>query len=393
MIYIWISENIQIIIESLLDKMTIKIFDVQTGKEKNKKIEEIEFEEKEEDLKEEHYMLKEILEQPETIKKAAEQNEQKLLETAMEILRAKNVIFTACGTARYAAIIGRYLFSKIAKKFSEVIMAHEFQYFIDSVDKDTLIIAVSQSGETADVLEGVKKAKENGAKIVAITNVENSSLARMSDFVFYLNCGPEIAVASTKAFTGQLVVLYLLAFATINKIQICKIKLKNIGKKVEETIIKNDETLKKLAIKLKDKGDFYFIARGIDFAIASEGALKLKETSYIHAEGMPAGELKHGTLSLIEDGTPVVVICPKDYTYEETLNNAQETKVRGAFLIGVSDEENELFDSWLRIPKVEEIFYPLLTVIPLQLLAYYISVARGNNPDKPRNLAKSVTVK
>jgi len=393
MIYIWISENIQIIIESLLDKMAIKIFDVQTGKEKNKKIEEIEFEEKEEDLKEEHYMLKEILEQPETIKKAAEQNEQKLLETAMEILRAKNVIFTACGTARYAAIIGRYLFSKIAKKFSEVIMAHEFQYFIDSVDKDTLIIAVSQSGETADVLEGVKKAKENGAKIVAITNVENSSLARMSDFVFYLNCGPEIAVASTKAFTGQLVVLYLLAFATINKIQICKIKLKNIGKKVEETITKNDETLKKLAIKLKDKRDFYFIARGIDFAIASEGALKLKETSYIHAEGMPAGELKHGTLSLIEDGTPVVVICPKDYTYEETLNNAQETKVRGAFLIGVSDEENELFDSWLRIPKVEEIFYPLLTVIPLQLLAYYISVARGNNPDKPRNLAKSVTVK
>ena len=373
--------------------MTIKIFDVETGKEKNKKIEEIEFEEKEEDLKEEHYMLKEILEQPETIKKAAEQNEQKLLETAMEILRAKNVIFTACGTARYAAIVGRYLFSKIAKKFSEVIMAHEFQYFIDSVDKDTLIIAVSQSGETADVLEGVKKAKENGAKIVAITNVENSSLARMSDFVFYLNCGPEIAVASTKAFTGQLVILYLLAFATINKIRACKIKLKSLAKKVEETITKNEETLKKLAIKLKDKGDFYYIARGIDFAIASEGALKLKETSYIHAEGMPAGELKHGTLSLIEDGTPVVVICPKDYTYEETLNNAQETKVRGAFLIGVSDEENELFDSWLRIPETEEIFYPLLTVIPLQLLAYYISVARGNNPDKPRNLAKSVTVK
>lgn len=374
-------------------KMTIKIFDVETGKEKNKKIEEIEFEEKEEDLKEEHYMLKEILEQPETIKKAAEQNEQKLLETAMEILRAKNVIFTACGTARYAAIVGRYLFSKIAKKFSEVIMAHEFQYFIDSVDRDTLIIAVSQSGETADVLEGVKKAKENGAKIVAITNVENSSLARMSDFVFYLNCGPEIAVASTKAFTGQLVILYLLAFATINKIRACKIKLEYLAKKVEETITKNDETLKKLAVKLKDKGDFYYIARGIDFAIASEGALKLKETSYIHAEGMPAGELKHGTLSLIEDGTPVVVICPKDYTYEETLNNAQETKVRGAFLIGVSDEENELFDSWLRIPETEEIFYPLLTVIPLQLLAYYISVARGNNPDKPRNLAKSVTVK
>ncbi len=373
--------------------MTIKFFDVETGKEINKKTEEVKSEEKEEELKEEHYMLKEILEQPETIKKATEQDEQKLLETAMEILRAKNVIFTACGTARYAAIVGRYLFSKIAKKFSEVIMAHEFQYFIDSVDKDTLIIAVSQSGETADVLEGVKKAKENGAKIVAVTNVENSSLDRISDQTFFLNCGPEIAVASTKAFTGQLAVLYLLAFATVNKIQEVKIELKKVSEKVEEIISQNGGLLKELAEKLKDHQDFYFIARGIDFAIAAEGAIKLKEISYAHAEGMPAGELKHGTLSLIEEGIPIVAICPKDYTYEETLNNVQEAKSRGGFIIGVSDEKNEIFDSWLKIPKIEEIFYPLLTVIPLQLLAYYLAVARGNNPDKPRNLAKSVTVK
>lgn len=372
--------------------MAIKIFDVETGKEINRKIEELKWREKEEELKGKHYMLKEILEQPGTIKKATGQDEQKLLETAMEILRAKNVIFTACGTARYAAIVGRYLFSRIAKKFSEVIMAHEFQYFIDSVDKNTLIIAVSQSGETADVLEGVKKAKENGAKIIAVTNVENSSLDRISDQSFFLNCGPEIAVASTKAFTGQLVVLYLLAFATVNKIQESKIKLKEVAGKVEEIISRNGGSLKGLTEKLKDKEDFYFIARGIDFAIASEGALKLKEISYAHAEGMPAGELKHGTLSLIDKGTPVVVICPKDYTYEETLNNVQEAKSRGAFIIGVSDEKNEIFDSWLEIPKVDEIFYPLLTVIPLQLLAYYLAIARGNNPDKPRNLAKSVTV-
>ncbi len=371
--------------------MTIKIFDVGTKKEINKKIEEVKFEERENYLKGKHYMLKEILEQQETVKKATEQDEQKLLETAMEILRAKNVIFTACGTARYAAIIGRYLFSKIAKKFSEVIMAHEFQYFVDSVDKDTLVIAISQSGETADVLEGVKKAKENGAKIVSVTNVENSSLARISDKIFFLNCGPEIAVASTKAFTGQLVVLYLLAFATIYKIQEGKIKLKEIGDKIKSIIDK--DILKELSEKLKDKKDFYFIARGIDFAIASEGALKLKELSYAHAEGMPAGELKHGTLSLIEEGTTVIAICPKDYTYEETLNNALEAKSRGGFIIGVSDEGNEIFDVWIKIPKVDEIFYPLLTIIPLQLLAYYLAVAKGNNPDKPRNLAKSVTVK
>ncbi len=373
--------------------MTIKIFDVETGKDINKKIEELKVDFKEEELEKEHYMLKEILEQPETIKKATEQDEKKLIETVMEVLRAKNVIFTACGTARYAAIVGRYLFSKIAKKFSDVIMAHEFQYFTESVDKDTLVIAISQSGETADVLEGLKKAKERGAKIVAITNSENSSLDRISDKTFFLNCGPEIAVASTKAFTSQLVVLYLLAFAMINKSQEEKIKLKEIGDKVEETISQNNELIKKFAEKLKDKKDFYFIARGIDFAIASEGALKLKELSYAHAEGMPAGELKHGTLSLIEEGTPIVTICPKDYTYEETLNNIQEAKSRGGFIIGVSDEGNEIFDSLLKIPKVEEIFYPLLTVIPLQLFAYHLAVARGNNPDKPRNLAKSVTVK
>jgi glucosamine--fructose-6-phosphate aminotransferase (isomerizing) len=289
--------------------------------------------------------------------------------------------------------VGRYLFSKIAKKFSEVIMAHEFQYFSDSINKETLVIAVSQSGETADVLEGVIKAKNNGAKIIAITNVKNSSLARISDYSFYLNCGPEIAVASTKAFTGQLVVLYLLAFATVNKSDKGKIKLKEIGDKIKSIIDGNKDILKELAEKLKYKKDFYFIGRGIDFAIASEGALKLKEISYAHAEGMPAGELKHGTLSLIEEGTPIIVICPKDYTYEETLNNAQEAKSRGGFIIGVSDKENEIFDAWMKIPEVEEIFYPIVSVIPLQLFAYHLAVAKGNNPDKPRNLAKSVTVK
>lgn len=373
--------------------MKLCILDVKTGEEKRIKFEEIRNDTIEDELKENHYMLKEILEQPETIKKSTEQNEIELLEVAMEILRAKNVVFTACGTARHAAIIGRYLLSKISKKFSEVIMAHEFQYFCDSINGDTIVIAVSQSGETADVLEGVKKAKERGSKIVAITNVENSSLARIADYTFYLNCGPEIAVASTKAFTSQLVVLYLIAFATMNKIEKSRFLLKEIGDNIKNEIESTQKTIDGIVERLKDKSDFYYIARGIDFAIASEGALKLKEISYIHAEGMPAGELKHGTLSLIEKGTPIVAICPDDYTYEETLNNVQEAKARGGFVIGVSDRENPLYDVWLKIPKVDEIFYPLVAVIPLQLLAYRLAVARGNNPDKPRNLAKSVTVK
>ena len=373
--------------------MGISIINVELGKEIEKEIEEIDLDEKEEEMRCEHYMLKEILEQPQTIKKALEQDELNLLEIAMEMLRVDKVIFIGCGTSRYAAIIGRYLLSKIGQKFSEVIIAHEFQYFSDSIDRNTLVIAISQSGETADVLEGVKIAKENGAKIVAITNVPNSSLARVADLVLYTNCGTEVGVAATKSFTAQLVVLYLLGFGTVNRIQKCKLELKKISKKVEEVISENESLIKKLAEKLKSKEDFYYIARGIDFAIASEGALKLKEISYIHAEGMPAGELKHGTLSLIDEGTPVVAICPNDYTYEETINNALEAKTRGGLIIGVSDKKNEVFDYWIKIPKVEEIFYPIVSVIPLQLLAYYLAVARGNNPDKPKHLAKAVTVK
>ena len=371
--------------------MEFKIIDVKTGEIISKEIEEIDWNEKGDKINYEHYMLKEILEQSKTILNALNQDNKELIDVALDILRSRDVIFTACGTSRYAAIIGRYLLSKIAKKFSEVIIASEFQYFSNSVDKNTLVIAISQSGETADVLEGVKKAKENGAKIIALTNVKGSSLSKMVDKVFYLNCGPEVAVAATKSFTAQLTILYLFAFATINKIQEGKSKLKEIAKKVEELIKINN--LESIAYKLRDGSDFYYIARGIDFAIASEGALKLKEISYVHAEGMPAGELKHGTLSLIEKNTPVIIICPKDYTYEETINNAIEAKTRGALIIGVSDEKSDVFDYWIKIPKVEEIFYPIISVIPLQLFAYYLAIANGNNPDKPRNLAKSVTVK
>jgi len=340
------------------------------------------------------FMMKEITEAPEAMRCALMQDRSLILEMAMDILRTKQVVITACGTSRYAALVGRYLFSKLAGKFCDVVMASEFHYFSDSVDKNTLVIAISQSGETADVLEGVKKARENGATIFSLVNMVGSSIARMSDRVVYLNCGPEIGVAATKSFMSQLAILYLLAFTMANRLEEGVEKVRDdLCPKIEEILSRNGVRLRELAERTKDKNDFYYIARGINFAIAAEGALKLKEISYIHAEGMPAGELKHGTLALIEEGTPVVVICPKDYTFEETLANAAETKARGAFVIGVSEERHPLFDEWIEIDSVEEIFYPLVTIVPLQLLAYHLAVARGKDPDRPRNLAKSVTVK
>jgi glucosamine--fructose-6-phosphate aminotransferase (isomerizing) len=339
------------------------------------------------------YMLKEIMEQPQVIKDTLTQNKDVFNEIALDILRSNQVIITACGTSRYAALIGRYLFSRVGKKFCDVIMSSEFQYFTDSINKDTLVIAVSQSGETADVIEGVKQAKQSGAKVVSVVNRPMSMLSELSNYVIYLNCGPEIGVAATKSYTSQLIIFYLLAFAMVNCFDISVNMLDNIRTTISKTIHLNNKKLIKLSNKLKDKRDFYYIARGINFAIASEGALKLKEISYIHAEGMPAGELKHGTLALIEENTPVIVICPDDYTYTETLNNAIEAKSRGAYIIAVSDRENEIYDFWIKIPKVDEILYPLVTVVPLQLIAYYMAIALGLDPDKPRNLAKSVTVK
>ncbi len=340
-----------------------------------------------------YFMLKEIMEQAQVLSQIVHQDEKRFTNIALDILRARQVIITACGTSRHAALVGRYLFSKVGKKFCDVVMASEFGYFADSVDKGTVVIAVSQSGETADILEGVKAARDAGAQVISIVNRPNSILADLSHHVIYLNCGSEIAVAATKSFLSQLAIFYLLSFSMVNSFDEAAAKLTDLSNKITRVLDWNKSELIKLSQKLKDKNDFYYIARGINFAIASEGALKLKEISYIHAEGMPAGELKHGTLALIEPGTPVVVICPADYTFSETLSNAMETKSRGAYIIGVSDKESDIYDSWVKIPKVDELLYPMVAVVPLQLLAYYLAINRGCDPDKPRNLAKSVTVK
>jgi len=340
-----------------------------------------------------YFMLKEIMEQAQVLSQIIHQDGKRFTEIALDILRARQVIITACGTSRYAALVGRYLFSRVGKKFCDVVMASEFGYFAGSVDKNTIVIAVSQSGETADVVEGVKAAKDAGAQIISVINRPNSLLADLSHQVIYLNCGSEIAVAATKSFLSQLVIFYLLSFSMVNAFDEAVAKLTSLNSEITRVLDWNKSELIKLSQQLKDKNDVYYIARGINFAIAAEGALKLKEVSYIHAEGMAAGELKHGTLALIEPGTPVVVICPADYTFPETLSNATEAKSRGAYIIGVSDKESNIYDSWVKLPEVDELLYPMVAVVPLQLLAYYLAINRGCDPDKPRNLAKSVTVK
>ncbi|NYZ78317.1 glutamine--fructose-6-phosphate transaminase (isomerizing), partial [Candidatus Micrarchaeota archaeon] len=321
-----------------------------------------------------HYMLKEIMEQPAALRNALNQDLDYVQQFAEDLKKA-NVIAIACGTARHSAVVGKHLFDKIAGKQIEVMIASEFAYFADNVPKDAIVLAVSQSGETADVLEGLKKAKARGARIYSIVNVVGSTIARLSDKVIYINAGPEIGVASTKAFVNQVGVFYMLAYAIAGKIEEGLQDLKHASALVEKTLNENDVRMRALAEKIKTKKDVYFIGRGVNFPIALEGALKLKEISYIHAEGMPAGELKHGTIALIEKGVPVIALNPRDYTFSDTVSNAMETKARGAFVIGVSSEKHECYDEFIQLPDVEKQsngeprpYYLLLEIIPLQIL-------------------------
>ena len=339
-----------------------------------------------------HHMLTEIYEQPWAIGQALLQNKETLNRAVLDILRAGQLIITACGTSRHAALLGRYMMSHIGKKLSEVVTGSEFKYFLDSLSRNSLVIAVSQSGETADVLDGVNGAKSVGAEILSIVNRVNSQLARKSDIVLPLGSGEEIGVAATKTFEAELVVFYLLAFSMANQLDWITGQLRDISQLIQNNLEGDANQAQRLAERLRAAKDCYFIARGSNLHIATEAALKLKEIAYIHSEGMPAGELKHGTLALIEKGTPVFSICPHDYTFSDTMANAEEAKARGAYLIGVSDSKENVFDEWIKLPVVDEILYPLVTIAPLQLFAYYSAVVRGLDPDRPRNLAKSVTV-
>jgi glutamine---fructose-6-phosphate transaminase (isomerizing) len=337
-----------------------------------------------------HYTLKEINEQPKTVVSASLQDPRNVERFAQAIRKAKSLYITASGTSYHAGLLMKFRLNKEAKIRADAVVAGELKEHTEFLGKGSVVVALSQSGETADVMEAVKEAKKRGAKVYSIVNAVGSSLARESDGVLLLNCGPEVGVAATKSFTAQVVVAGMVVDAVLGR------RKSNGFKELSEAVaeaLKCDGQVQDLVREYRNRPDFYFVARGYQSPVAMEGALKLKELSYIHAEGMPASELKHGTLALIERGTPVVMINPSGANHDESLSNAEELRARGADLIGISDEADEVYKHLICLPRVQPKFTPIVEAIPLQLLAYHMSVAKANDPDYPRNLAKSVTVK
>jgi glutamine---fructose-6-phosphate transaminase (isomerizing) len=358
-----------------------------------------------------HFMLKEIHEQAETIQNAMrgrlmeEEGTVKLgglSEVAHKIKHAPRLIFAACGTSWHAALIGEYMLEQYALIPVEVEYASEFRYRNPILNKGDVVILISQSGETADTLAALREAKAQGATVIGICNVVGSSIARESDGGVYIHAGPEIGVASTKAFTSQLIVLALLTIMIARSkgmprekgIELVR-ELKLLPEKVQ-SILSNTKQIEYIASEFSTSKNFLYLGRGYNFPAALEGALKLKEISYIHAEGYPAAEMKHGPIALIDENMPVVIIAPHDRTYEKIMSNIQEVKARSGKVIAIVNEEEDsirqLADYRICVPSTLDLFSPILAVIPLQLLAYYMAVARGCNVDQPRNLAKSVTV-
>ncbi|HVX25771.1 MAG TPA: glutamine--fructose-6-phosphate transaminase (isomerizing), partial [Parafilimonas sp.] len=360
----------------------------------------------------EHFMLKEIFEQPQTIydclrgRLDAEKGTitmSGIQQYAEQIINAPRIIMVACGTSWHAGLVAEYIFEELCRIPVEVEYASEFRYRNPVINKGDVIIAISQSGETADTLVAIENAKEQGAIILGVLNVVGSSIARKSHAGAYTHAGPEIGVASTKAFTAQLAVLTMIALKIAHQkksideeryFSLCK-ELIEIPDKVA-TVLKQQENIKALAEKYKDANDFLYLGRGYNFPVALEGALKLKEISYIHAEGYAAAEMKHGPIALVDENLPVVFVATKDSYHHKIISNMQEIKARKGKVISIITEGDEvsptLSDDVIIVPPADEIVAPMLSVIPLQLLAYYIGVAKGFDVDKPRNLAKSVTV-
>ena len=357
------------------------------------------------------FMAKEIYEQPkgveDTLMRRLDENGRIKLDdikiTKEDLDKINKVYIVACGTAYHAGLVGKYAIEKFAKIPVIADIASEFRYSDPFVDENTLIIIVSQSGETADTLAALRDAKEKGARVLSITNVVGSSIARESDDIFYTWAGPEIAVASTKAYTTQLMAFYMIALnlamtkGTITEEEYFKMIdiLKEMPSKVEK-VLECDKLVEEIAAEIKDKNDIFYLGRGLDYALAMEGSLKIKEISYMHAEAFAAGELKHGTIALIEEGTPVIAIATQEALFEKMVSNMQEVKARGAKVIAIAKEHNKEVeksaDRVIYIPEVEDMFASITAVVPMQLLSYHVAKMRGCDIDKPRNLAKSVTV-
>jgi glucosamine--fructose-6-phosphate aminotransferase (isomerizing) len=341
-----------------------------------------------------YFTLKEIHEQVRTIFKSMQQK-QKSMESFCNILKsAKDVYVTGSGTSYHSALLAKHILSKYSRIRTEAIMSSEFQYSTESLDENSVIIAISQSGETADVLKSVQAAREKGAKVLSIVNVTTSSLARLSDCFLEVKCGPEIGVAATKSFTSQLAVLYFITDTISGNSAGITTNSTELSAAIQQTL-ELEPIIAKIAKETKSARDIYIVGRSIHFPICLEGALKIKELAYIHAEGIAAGELKHGPLALIDKNSVVIILNPNDFTYTDTVSNAHVIKSRGAMLIGISDkskDDDKLYDYFINIPSVREQLLPLIEIIPLQILAYYLALSNNIDPDYPRNLAKSVTV-
>ena len=359
----------------------------------------------------EHFMIKEIHEQPEvigeTLNRRLDENDRIKIDgislSKEEINQFDKVYIVACGTAYFAGLVGKYLIEKIAKIPVEVDVASEFRYRDPLVDDKTLLIAISQSGETLDTLEALREGKRKGARVLSVVNVVGSSVARESDDVFYTWAGPEISVASTKAYTTQLMCMYILALyigevkGSISDEYYNKIisELKSTPEKLQAVLDRKGE-VETLANIFYSRNDIFFIGRGLDSCVSYEGSLKLKEVSYINSLAITAGELKHGTIALVEDDTLIFALASQDFLFEKMLSNIEEVKTRGARVVGIAKKSQNAIqskaDEVIFIPDCADEITPLLTVVPLQLFAYYVAKRRGTNVDKPKNLAKSVTV-
>ena len=354
-----------------------------------------------------HFMLKEIHEQPKAIKDtlAGRISMDKSVSFDMlkpeDIENVEKIYIVACGTAYHAGLVGKTAIEKMTGIPVEVDIASEFRYRDPIIKPNYLLVVISQSGETADTLAALRLAKSHGAKVLAVTNVVGSTVSREADFVFYTHAGPEIAVASTKAYTTQLIAMYTLAlFIAENKKTLSAKKIKDYKfdllktPELVEKILENEEAIRKLSMQFTKETDIFFLGRGLDWAVAMEGSLKLKEISYIHSEPYAGGELKHGPIALIEKDTVVISVSTNEYLKPKMDSNVKEVVTRGAYVLGILNEKfsNMGYDDVFYIPDIDEMLSPIISVIPLQLIAYYVSTAKGLDVDKPRNLAKSVTV-
>ena len=395
-----------------VQKDDIKLFDL-SGKKINKDIFEVDWDaEMAEKAGYDHYMLKEINEQPDSIRRVlngrispAGIDFSEIGFSEEEIAEFDKLYVVACGTAYHSGLVGEHLIEELVRIPVEVEVASEFRYKNPILDENTLVVVVSQSGETADTLAALRLAKERGAKVLAFVNVQGSTISREADEVLYLKAGPEIAVASTKAYVNMVTAFYLLTLylgeirgsIAENKQEKMIEDILRLPELARETIKKSEELVKNKAKEYMNEDNAFFIGRNIDYTLALEGALKLKEISYIHAEAYPAGELKHGTLALIEEGTPVIAIATRQNVLDKTISNIKEVKARGGEILGLVLPNSEInygdaMDEKIEIPEIDEMVSSILTIIPLQLLAYYAAVYRDCDIDQPRNLAKSVTV-